>query len=177
MHCNRFHAAPLSRRQMLARCANGFGAVALAALLDDPAYGAAPSRDRDPLAPRQPHFDAKAKSVIFLFMDGGPSQVDTFDPKPALAKYHGKPMPLKVLPTQFNNNGSVLQSPWKFKQHGRSGIPVSDLFPHVATCVDDLAIVRSLTSNFSEHTNANYFIHTGNGQQGRPSMGAWVTYG
>src|SRR5437764_15413324 len=177
MHCHRFHAAPLSRRRMLARCANGFGAVALSALFDDPAYGAAPSRDRDPLAPRQSHFEAKAKSVIFLFMDGGPSQVDTFDPKPALDKYHGKPMPIKVLPTQFNNNGNVLRSPWKFKQYGQSGLPISDLFPHVAGCVDDLAVVRSLVSNFSEHTNANYFIHSGHGQQGRPSMGAWVTYG
>ncbi len=177
MHCRRFHTAPLTRREMLARCAGGFGAVALAALLDDPAYGDAPSRDRDPLAPRLTHHEAKAKSVIFLFMDGGPSQVDTFDPKPALAKYHGKPMPVKVLPTQFNNNGNVLQSPWKFRQYGQSGIPVSDLFPNVATCVDDLAVVRSLTSNFSEHTNANYFIHSGHGQQGRPSMGSWVTYG
>src|SRR5436305_4246459 len=153
MHCRRFQTAPLTRRGMLLRCANGFGFAALSALLADPAYGAAPSRERDSLAPRLPHHEAKAKSVIFLFMDGGPSQVDTFDPKPALAKYHGKLMPLKVQPTQFNNNGNVLQSPWKFKQYGQSGIPVSDLFPHVATCVDDLAVVRSLTSNFSEHTN------------------------
>jgi hypothetical protein len=162
---------------MLARCANGFGAVALTALLHDPAYGAVPSRERDPLAPRLPHYPAKAKSVIFLFMDGGPSQVDTFDPKPALTKYHGKPMPVKVLPTQFNNNGNVLASPWRFKQYGQSGIPVSDLFPHVAGCVDDLCVVRSMVSNFAEHTNANYFIHSGHGQQGRPSMGSWVTYG
>src|SRR5438874_7267174 len=177
MHCHRFHTIPLTRRDMLRRCANGFGLAALSALLADPAYGAAPSRDSDPLAPRLPHHEAKAKSVIFLFMDGGPSQVDTFDPKPALEKYHGKPMPLKVLPTQFNNNGNVLQSPWKFKQYGQSGIPVSDLFPNVATCVDDLAVLRSMVSNFPEHTNANYFLHSGHGQQGRPSMGAWVTYG
>jgi hypothetical protein len=162
---------------MLATCANGFGAVALSALLAEPAHGADVSRDRDPLAPRRPHYQARAKSIIFLYMDGGPSQVDTFDPKPALEKYHGKPMPLKVLPTQFNNNGNVLRSPWKFKQSGQSGIPVSDLFPHVATCVDDLAVVRSMVSNFPEHTNANYFLHSGHGQQGRPSMGAWVTYG
>jgi hypothetical protein len=84
---------------------------------------------------------------------------------------------MKVPATQFNNVGTVLASPWKFRPRGESGIPVSDLFPHVATCVDDLAIVRSMTSSFSEHTNANYFLHTGNGQQGRPSMGAWVTYG
>src|SRR5947207_8298798 len=177
MHCRRFHPAPLTRREMLATCANGFGAVALSALLAEPACGADPSRDRDPLAPRRPHYAAKARSIIFLYMDGGPSQVDTFDPKPALEKYHGKPMPLKVLPTQFNNNGNVLQSPWKFKQYGQSGIPVSELFPHVATCVDDLAVVRSMVSNFSEHTNANYFWHSGHGQQGRPSFGSWVTYG
>jgi hypothetical protein len=84
---------------------------------------------------------------------------------------------MKVEPTQFNNVGTVLRSPWKFRPYGRSGIPVSDLFPHVARCVDDLCVIRSMTSNFSEHTNGNYFLHTGNGQQGRPSMGAWVTYG
>jgi hypothetical protein len=161
---------------MLLRCADGFGAVALATLLGEPAYGAAPV-ERNPLAPKPPHFKARARSVIFLFMDGGPSQVDTFDPKPRLAKEHGQRIKVKVEPTQFNNIGTVMQSPWKFKQYGQSGIPVSDLFPHVAACVDDLAIIRSMTSNFSEHTNANYFLHSGNGQQGRPSMGAWATYG
>jgi hypothetical protein len=176
MHCRRFQPAPLSRRDMLLRCANGFGAVALAALLGDRAYGADPA-DKDPLAPRPPHFPAKAKSVIFLYMDGGPSQMDTFDPKPRLDKEHGQPIKTKVEPTQFNNVGTVLRSPWKFRQYGDSGVPVSDLFPHTAKCVDDLAVIRSMISNFSEHTNANYFLHTGNGQQGRPSMGAWATYG
>ena len=167
-----FH--PLSRREMLLRSANGFGAAALAALLQSESRaGTAP----DPFAPKKPHFPARAKSVIFLFMDGGPSQVDTFDPKPLLEKYNGKPFPTKVEPTQFNNVGNTLASPWKFKKYGQSGLPVSDLFPHVAKCVDDLAIIRSMVSNFSEHTNANYFFHSGNGQQGRPSMGAWVTYG
>jgi hypothetical protein len=160
---------------MLRRCANGFGAVALAALLGDEAR--AEAGDKDPLAPRSPHFPARATSVIFLFMDGGPSQVDTFDPKPRLAKEHGQPIKMKVEPTQFNNVGTVLQSPWQFRQFGQSGIPVSDLFPNVATCVDDLAVIRSMVSDFSEHTNANYFLHSGHGQQGRPSMGAWVTYG
>lgn len=180
MHCHRFLRPPLTRRQMLAQCANGFGALALASLLGDAAYGALPapvSRDKDPLAPHPPHYQAKAKNVIFLFMDGGPSQLDTFDPKPRLAKEHGQPIKMKIPPTQFNNVGKVMQCPWKFKQYGQSGIPVSDLFPHVATCVDDLAIIRSMVSNFSEHTNANYFIHSGHGQQGRPSMGSWVTYG
>lgn len=166
-HCNRFQSAPLTRREMLRQCANGFGAVALTSLLHDRAYG----------REQQPHFEPKAKSVIFLYMDGGPSQMDTFDPKPRLDKEHGKPIKMKVEPTQFNNIGNVLKSPWKFRQYGESGIPVSDLFPNVATCVDDLAVIRSMVSNFSEHTNANYFLHSGHGQQGRPSMGAWVTYG
>src|SRR6266404_4587179 len=177
MHCNRYLQTPLTRRQMLAQCANGFGAVALSALLSDSAYGAIASDDKNPLTPRSSHYLAKAKHVIFLFMDGGPSQVDTFDPKPRLDKEHGEPIKCKVEPTQFNNVGKVMKCPWKFNQYGASGIPVSDLFPHVAKHVDDLAIIRSMTSNFSEHTNANYFIHSGNGQQGRPSMGAWVTYG
>jgi hypothetical protein len=123
------------------------------------------------------HHVARAKSVIFLFMDGGPSQVDTFDAKPRLEREHGQKIKMKVPPTQFDDVGNVLKSPWKFRQYGESGIPVSDLFPHVAQCVDDLAIVRSMTSEFSEHTNANYFIHSGAGIQGRPSVGAWVTYG
>jgi hypothetical protein len=159
---------------MLAQCANGFGAVALSALLADRAFG---STDKNPLTPRAPHFPARARHVIFLFMDGGPSQLDTFDPKPRLDREHGQPIKTKVEPTQFNNVGTVMKCPWKFRHYGQSGIPVSDLFPHVAGCVDDLAIVRSMVSNFSEHTNANFFIHTGNGQQGRPSMGSWVTYG
>ncbi len=180
MHCHNYRPVPVSRRDMLAHCANGFGSLALAGLLGQTAFDgprvveAAPSNS---LAPRASHFPAKAKNVIFLFMDGGPSQVDTFDPKPLLAKEHGEPIKMKVPPTQFDNVGKVLNSPWKFKQHGQSGIPVSELFPHVARHVDKLAVVRSMTSNFSEHTNANYFMHSGSGIQGRPSMGAWATYG
>lgn len=183
MHCKRFIPRPLTRREMLATGANGFGLVALMSLLAEEAEAAAPkstpTRDRklNPLAPAPTHYPAKAKSVIFLFMDGGPSQVDTFDPKPRLIQEHGQPIKMKVPATQFDNVGNVLKSPWEFRQYGESGIPISDLFPHVATCADDLAIVRSMTSNFSEHTNANYFIHSGSGVQGRPSMGAWATYG
>ena len=169
---------------MLARCAQGFGGVSLLAMLADDARAAtdtaktpATASKPGPLAPRQPHFTAKARHVIFLYMDGGPSQVDTFDPKPRLDREHGKKFGDKIEPTQFNNIGSTLKSPWAFREYGRSGIPVSELFPHVAQCVDDLAIVRSMTSNFSEHTNANYFLHTGSGLQGRPSLGAWVGYG
>lgn len=178
-HCNNVRL-PLTRRAMLGRCANGFGAVALTSLLAGEGQGAAPaSADRtiDPLAPRQPHFKPRAKNVIFLFMDGGPSQVDTFDPKPRLDREHGQPIKMEVPPTQFDNVGTVLKSPWKFSPRGESGIPVSDLFPHVAECVDDLAIIRSMTAAFPEHTNANYFMHSGHGLQGRPSMGAWTTYG
>ena len=153
----------LTRREALGVAANGFGGLALSALLADEARAA--------------HKSPKARAVIFLYMDGGPSQMDTFDPKPALEKYHGKPLPISAPPTQFNNNGAVLKSPWSFKKYGQSGLEVSELFPEVASCADDLCVIRSMTSNFSEHTNANYFLHTGNGSQGRPSMGAWVTYG
>jgi len=180
MHCRRFLDAPLTRREMLIRSANGFGAVAFAALNSsgDRARGETSSGQApDPLTPRPTHFGAKATSVIFLFMDGGPSQMDTFDPKPRLDREHGQPIKAKVQPTQFNNVGTVLKSPWKFRQYGQSGIPVSDLFPNVARCVDDLAIIRSMTSNFSEHTAANYFMHSGSGFQGRPSHGSWATYG
>jgi hypothetical protein len=112
-------------------------------------------------------------------MNGGPSQVDTFDPKPLLTQYHGRnPGELfEVAPTQFNNNGTLMGSPWKFDKHGQSGIEISSLFQNIAKHADKLAVVRSMTSKFPEHTSANYFLHTGHGLQGRPSMGAWVTYG
>ncbi|HSI32241.1 MAG: DUF1501 domain-containing protein [Phycisphaerae bacterium] len=166
---------------MLRRSAAGFGAVALSALMaDESRANAAVAKTQaagDGLAPRSPHFAPRVKNVIFLYMDGGVSQVDSFDPKPRLQADHGKPFSMKMEPTQFNNNGNTLGSPWKFEKHGQSGLPVSELFPHIASCADDLAIVRSMTSGFSEHTTANYFLHTGSGLQGRPSMGAWVGYG
>jgi hypothetical protein len=145
----------------------------------EPADLSAPSRTpgSNPLAPRSPHFAAKAKNLLFLFMDGGPSQMDTFDPKPRLNREHGHPIKVKTHPTQFNNVGNVLGCPWKFRNYGESGIPVSDLFPKIGACIDDLAIIRSMVSNFSEHTAANYFMHTGSGLQGRPSHGAWISYG
>ena len=135
---------------MLKQSACGFATVALAGLLaegqlDSDAI-AAPV-DRNAMAPRKPHFQAKAKNIIFLYMDGGPSQVDTFDPKPRLSKDNGKPFSMKIEPTQFNNIGNTLASPWKFAQHGQSGTPVSELFPHIAKHVDDLAIIRSMTKS------------------------------
>jgi hypothetical protein len=174
MHCGRF-LRPLTRRDMLRHCANGFGAVALAALLAEDGRAAPDERARG----QGTHQPAKVRNVIFLYMDGAPSQVDTFDYKPLLEKYHGQDPHriFKVEPTQFNNVGKILKSPWKFEKRGHSGLWVSDLFPHVAECIDDLAFVRSMVSKFSEHTSANYFLHTGSGIQGRPSMGAWVSYG
>lgn len=124
-----------------------------------------------------PHHLPKAKNIIFLYMDGGVSQVDSFDPKPRLARENGQDPRFKIDATQFNNNGKILQSPWAFKRYGESGMAVSELFPHIASCVDDMALIRSMVSNFPEHTNANYFLHTGSGLQGRPSMGAWINYG
>ncbi len=180
MHCRRFPRAPLSRREMLSRCALGFGGVALHALLHEEA-AAAPA-PADPLGPRVPHFAPRARNVIFLYMDGGPSHVDTFDHKPLLGKYHGRD-PREVIgelaPTQFDNVGKVLKSQWAFRRRGESGAWVSELFPHLASreVVDEIAFVKSMTSRFSEHTSANYFLHTGSGLQGRPSMGAWLGYG
>jgi len=165
---------------MLTRCASGFGALALAALHADQSFAGQNATISAPgHAGHGPHHRVRAKRVGVLYMDGGPSQVDTFDPKPMLDQYHGQdPARLfDVEPTQFNNNGKVLASPWKFRRYGKSGIPVSELFPHIAQCVDELAVIRSLTSEFPEHTFANYFLHTGSGLQGRPSMGAWVNYG
>lgn len=177
MHCNRFQNLPISRREMLKTCANGFGALALASLLTEEEARAANPKSIDPLAAKVPHFAPKAKSVIFLFMDGGPSQMDTFDPKEQLAKEHGQPFKGKIEPSQFNSPGAVLKSPWEFRRYGKSGLPVSDLFRNVGECVDDLCIIRSMVSEHPEHTNANFFLHSGFGMQGRPSMGAWATYG
>jgi Protein of unknown function (DUF1501) len=162
---------------MLQRCANGFGAVALSVLLAEEGTASDPGspEGRKPVQ----HHPAKARSVIFLYMDGGPSQVDSFDPKPLLARYDGRDphAVFKVEPTQFNNVGKILASPWKFEQRGASGLWVSSLFPNLASCADDLAVIRSVVSKFPEHTSANYFLHTGSGIQGRPSMGAWASYG
>ena len=182
MHCGRFIDRPRTRREMLTRCANGFGAVALSKFLADDAVGSTrvpASGSPSPLAPQQPDFAPRARSVIVLYMDGGPSQVDTFDPKPRLTRDHGRPFAVEVdtKTLQFNNMGTTFGCPWKFRRYGECGTPVSELFPHVAQHVDDLAVIRSMISAFPEHTNANYFLHTGHGIQGRPSMGSWITYG
>ncbi|MGB1816453.1 MAG: DUF1501 domain-containing protein, partial [Rubripirellula sp.] len=174
-HCGRFVARPTNRREMLQWCANGFGALALSALSESSS-----ASESGPWDPKPSHFPARAKNVIFLYMDGGPSHVDTFDYKPQLEKYDGQD-PAKVIgklaPTQFDAVGKVLKGQWKFSQRGEAGHWISDLFPYLSEVSDDLAMIKSMTSKFSEHTSANYFLHTGNGLQGKPSMGAWLGYG
>ena len=172
-------AGMISRRDMLARCSTGFGLVALSGLAaEGKALAAAPDPVKsNPFAPRLPHFRPKVKSVIFCFMSGGVSHVDTFDPKPRLKRDHGKPMPVPVRPTMFNQNGNIMASPWEFRNHGQSGLPVSELFPHIGSCADDLAVIRSMTSTANEHAQGNYFLHTGFSLAGHPSVGAWTSYG
>jgi hypothetical protein len=160
------NASP-TRRELLCRAANGFGGIALLHMMARESQSAT----------KQSHYPAKAKNVIFLFMDGGPSQIDTFDPKPRLIKENGQKIPIKTPTTVFNISDKIFGSPFPFKKYGQSGADVSSLFPHVAECVDDMAIIRSMIADHSEHTAANYFMHSGSGFQGRPSMGAWVNYG
>ena len=155
----------LSRRKMLTTCSSGFGMLALQGLLGQNQLAA------------KPHFVPKAKSVIFCYMSGGVSHLDTFDPKPTLEKFGGQPMPVKVERTQFNNNGNVFPSPFKFKRYGQSGIPVSSIFPRTAEMIDEIAVIRSMTSKVNEHAQGNYAIHTGFPFMGHPTAGAWVNYG
>ena len=167
-------AGPLSRRDMLRGSAAGFAGLALAGLLADEAAAAA---NANPLAPRSPHHPAKAKRVIFLFMHGGPSQVDTFDYKPLLARDHGKPLPFAKPRVVSSETGNLLKSPWQFSQHGQSGAWVSELFPHVATVVDELCMIHSMHGSNSRHGGALLELHTGSDTFVRPSMGSWITYG
>src|ERR1700682_4752745 len=135
----------LSRREALNQIALGFGGVALTALLADDAAGANPAAPPEgPLAPKAPHFPAKANPVIFRFMHGGVSHVDTFDPKPKLAELNGKPLPLAKPKFEFAATGNLLASPWKFRKHGQCGTEISELFPLIAEHVDDLCVVRSM---------------------------------
>jgi hypothetical protein len=170
--CQSLLAAP-TRREMLRTSANGFGLLALGSLFAQQGQAAA----ANPLAPRKPHFAPKAKRVIFLFMHGGPSQVDTFDPKPMLKKHDGKPFPGNKPRVQFAATGNLLQSPWEFKPGGESGIQVSDLFPHVRERADDLCVIRSVHADNSAHGGALLQLHTGSDTFIRPSMGSWLTYG
>jgi hypothetical protein len=153
---------------MLTQCSTGFGMLALQGLMANSAFAG---------TARQSHFKPRAKHVILCYMSGGVSQVDSFDPKPKLRELHGKPMPVKIERTQFNNNGNVMASPFEFKRYGQSGTPVSSMFPYVAESVDELAVIRSMTSKVNEHAQGNYAFHTGFPFMGHPSAGAWVSYG
>ena len=186
-------AAPCncSRRRFLGQVGAGFGALALSALwrLEAQAAGAKVAVDLDPLnpfKPREPHFAPRAKSVIFLFMVGGPSQVDTFDYKPELQKLDGKPVPdsirKAVQATKFANvfhgcKDELMASPYKFTQHGQSGLWVSDLFPQVAGHADDLCVIHSMQADSNNHAPASYQLHTGDIRPGKASLGSWITYG
>ena len=166
----RFQA--FSRRQMLRSSGAGFGALALAGLLADSA-----AADTNPLAPKAPMFPAKAKRVIFVFLHGGPSQVDTFDPKPLLDRDHGKPFPGNKPRIVSSETGNLLRSPWQFRKYGQSGIEVSDLFPNVGGVVDDLTVIRSMHGSNSRHGAALLELHTGSDTFVRPAMGSWLAYG
>lgn len=164
----------VSRRQMLRTSANGFGLLALSGLLAE--SSAKDSTSRGGFEVPQPHFPARAKNVIFCFMDGGVSHVDSFDPKPKLDELDAKPFTESKNPTA-NGNRQWLKSPWKFRQHGQCGMPVSSLFPHIAACADDIAVVRSMKADLPIHSTGVLFLHTGSNNAGRPTLGSWVNYG
>jgi hypothetical protein len=168
---------PPTRRDLLRTTANGFGLLALADLLAQGADALRPGSPAGPLAPKAPHFAPRAKRVIFLFMHGGPSQVDTFDPKPRLKRHHGQQYPGQKPRVQFAATGNLLQSPWAFRPGGDSGIQVSDLFPEVRKRADDLCVIRSVHADNSAHGGALLQLHTGSDTFVRPSAGSWVTYG
>ena len=163
-----------SRREALLRSGTGFGSLALAGLMSNESN--AEVGKMDPLAPKQAHYPSKAKHVVHLFMNGGPSQVDTFDPKPMLDKYHGKPLPETNLRTE-RKTGAAMRSPFKFKKHGQSGIEVSELFENTAMHVDDMCIIRSMHADVPNHEPSLMLMNCGDGRLPRPSFGSWVTYG
>jgi len=169
----------MSRRELLCRGGMGFGMLGLAGLLAgdgmlataaEPALGAI-----GPLAPKQPHFAPRAKQVVHLFMNGGPSHIDTFDPKPALDKYHGKPIP-NPLRTE-RKTGAAMRSPFKFQRYGKSGIEVSELFARTAECIDDITVIRSMQADVPNHEPSLMLMNCGDARLPRPSMGSWITYG
>ncbi len=168
-----------SRRRFFQECAGGIGIAALASLMQQ--EGRAAGVEVNPLAPKKPHFPAKAKNVIFMFMEGGPSQLDLFDPKPELQKWSGKPLPAEMtknLRLAFTKpNAAVLASPRTFTKYGESGIEFSDYIPHIGSCADDLCLVRSMYTDAFNHHPGQLLLFGGSIQVGRPTMGAWVLYG
>ena len=172
---------PLTRRGWLARTGGGFGTLGLASvmaqqsLLERPAIAATSSAE-NPLAPKPPHFAPRVKRVIFLFMNGGPSHLDTFDPKPALTEYAGQ-QPEELTKNYQRTVGKLFPSPYKFQPHGQAGIPVSEIYPHIAQVIDDICVIRSMHTNIPNHEPGLLIMNSGHSQPTRPSMGSWLTYG
>lgn len=170
----------MSRRELLARSGTGLGLLGLVGVLADAgrltSQTQAAESYRNPLEPKAPHFPARAKRMIHLFMNGGPSHVDTFDPKISLAKYAGKQLPVENLRTE-RKTGAAFPSPFKFQKYGESGIEVSDLFQHTAQHIDDMAIVRSMHADVPNHEPSLMLMNCGESRLVRPSMGSWITYG
>jgi Protein of unknown function (DUF1501) len=170
----------LSRRDLLSRAGCGFGLLALADLLASETAvqaGDLPDRATNPYAVRPPHHGARAKRIIFLYMPGGPSHVDLFDPKPRLAIDNGKPLPFEKPRLERVKTGNLLASPWTFSRHGKSGVEVSELLPGMARCIDDICVIRSMLADNINHTGAALQMCTGEQAFSRPSMGSWLTYG
>jgi hypothetical protein len=174
-HDARLEHLALTRRELLGRCGMGLGALALSQLMSEP-NAAAATRGSNPLEPRAPHFPAKAKHVIHLFMNGGPSHVDTFDPKPLLQQYAGKELPTENLKTE-RPTGAALPSPFSFQKYGQSGIEVSELFAKTAESIDEIAVIRSMYADVPNHEPSLLLMNCGDARQIRPSVGSWVTYG
>src|SRR5687767_11869115 len=168
---------PVTRREALCRIGNGFGMMAFAGLVGQSleAAGLDQRRAATPLAEGL-HHPARAKRVIFLFMNGGLSQVDSFDPKPMLDKYHGQPLPGGTVATE-RKTGALMKSPFTFTRYGKSGLEVSELFPHVGACADDICVIRSMHTDIPNHEPSMLMMNTGHTQVGRPSIGSWLTYG
>src|SRR5438046_3805981 len=176
------YARLITRRWFFRQCGVGLGSIALASLLrDEKALGATSPTGSNPLAPKAPHFKPKAKRVIYLFMGGAPSQLDLFDYKPTLAKYNAKPVPKEVVMGQkyafIKPDAALFASEFKFARHGRSGAELSEALPHLAEVVDDIAIVKSMTTDAFNHAPGQVLMQTGSTQFGRPCLGSWVLYG
>ncbi len=165
---------PLSRRDFLNRCGMGFGALSLSSLLGPNLLGSGGGSTPN-LHVKEPHFPAKAKRIIHIFANGGPSQVDTFDPKPLLNEWHGKALPIKLKTER--TTGAAFGSPFKFKRYGQCGMEVSELFSHVGECADDICLVRSMHTNVPNHEPSLLLWNCGDARLPRPSMGSWLTYG
>ncbi len=169
---------PVTRRDALCRIGSGFGMMAFAGLVGDSlsAAGLTQGKPGAPKLSKGLHHPARAKHVIFLFMNGGLSQVDSFDPKPLLAKHHGQPLPGGTVATE-RKTGTLMQSPFSFSRYGKSGLEVSELFPHVGACADDICVIRSMHTDIPNHEPSMLMMNTGHIQVGRPSIGSWLTYG